>query len=188
MGRLKIQSPKKKAPRKRLRWVALDRRLPRNSLGGLGLGVLFAWMLWRGADAGREQPLMYGLFAAATVALFLYEAWRFWRHAKPSYVVRTLPRPPYAGGTATFRYRYRGDAADLARVVVSGGIWRPSGYDDRSLDEATAAVELPPEQRAEGYVKLVLPAPRFFGDRPSLAVEITDRRGHKRTSYYSLPT
>lgn len=188
MGRLKIKASRGKEARKRLCWVALDRRLPRNCLGGLGLGALFAWALWAGAGGGRENPLGYGLFAAATAALFLYEAWRLWRHAKPSYVVRTLPRPPYAGGTATFRYRYRGDAADLARVAVSAGIWRPSGYDDRSLDEATAAVELPPEQRAEGYVKLAVPAPRFFGDRPSLAVEITDRRGRTRTSYYSLPT
>ena len=187
MGRLQTKFPGKQAPRKRLRWVALERRLPRNCLGGLGLGALFAWALWRGADAGREQPLVYGLFAVATLALFLHEAWRLWRHAKPSHVVRTPPRPPYAGGAATFRYRYRGDAADLARVVVSAGIWRPSGYDFRALDEKTAEVELPPTQRAEGYVKLVVPAPRFFGDRPSVAVEITDRRGRKRTSYYSLP-
>ena len=174
-------------PRKKSRWVALERRLPKNCLGGLGLGALFAWALWAGGGEGREQPLAYGLFAAATAALFLYEAWRLWRHAKPSYVVRALPRPPYAGGTVTLRYRYRGDAADLARVAFSAGIWRPIGADSPSLAEAGAAVELPPEQRAEGCVKLAVPAPRFFGDRPSIAVEITDRRGRKRTSCYSLP-
>lgn len=188
MGSLTTKPSRKKEPRKRPRWMALDRRLPRNCIGGLILGALFAWALWAGADDIGANPLVYGLFVGATAALFLFEAWRLWRHAKPSYVVRMPPRPPHTEGTATFRYRYRGDAADLARVVISAGIWRPTGDVLHPLVDVTSAVELPPEQRAEGYVKLCVPAPTCFGDRPSLAVEITDHRGHKRTSYYSLPS
>lgn len=188
MGRLKKKSSCKKEPRKRSRWVALNRRLPRNCLGGLALVALFGWALWAGADDGCEKPLVYGLFAVATAALFLYEAWRLWQHAKPGYVVRMFSLPPHTRGTTTFRYRYRGDATDLERVVVSTGIWRPSGNDFRPLDDVASAVELPPEERAEGYMKLCVPAPSFFVEHPSLAVEITDRHGRKRTSYYSLPT
>ena len=190
MGTIRAKPPK---PRKRhaSRWVALDRRLPKGALFLLLFGACFAG--WATRDLLRSPPGNPGarwpcaLAILAGTASFLWSARRLWLHVKPSYAVRACGGGFTTPTRVTFRYRYRGDASQLARVTFATGYRHTGGMISYPpVDITGSVVELPRETLAEGYAKLAVPAPGF-GRPPALWVEITDRTGHRRGSAYRIP-
>lgn len=189
MGKLRAKPPK---PRKRHapRWVGLERRLPKGSLFALLLGPVFAGLAvkdcFRARPNSPPQLWLHAIAVLAGTALFLWAVWRLRLHAKPCYTIKVYDGGFTARTDATFRYRYRGDASDLARVTFQTGHWNTGGCVHPAVHVTGCVEELPPEALAEGVVKLAVPEPTF-GRPPTLWVEITDRKGHRRDSVYSIP-
>ena len=189
MGKLRAK-PHKSRKRHVPRWVALERRLPKGSLSGLLVGLLFA-----GFAAGHfsrmrpDTPAQLWLHAIAVLAgmvVFLWAVRQLWLHAKPCYEIKAYGGGPKTGRNVNFRYRYRGDASDLSRVTFATGWWNSGGSVTPSVHLAGPVAELPEAERAEGAVQLFVQAPVLFR-HAALWVEITDRKGHRRDSVYSIP-
>ena len=189
MGTLRVK-PKKPPERRASRWVALVRRLPKGALSFLLFGACFAG--WATRDLLRFPPgnpgtrWLYALAILLGTGSFLWSARRLWLHVKPSYVVRMCGGGFTTPTRVTFRYRYHGDASQLARVTFAAGYWHTGGMISYPpVDITGSVVELPREALAEGYAKLDVPPPKL--DRPpTLWVEITDRNGRRRGSAYRI--
>ena len=164
--------------------------MPKGSLFALLLGPVFAGLavkdFYRARPESPPQLWLHAIAVLAGTALFLWAVWRLRLHAKPCYTVKV-----YGGGfttrtDATFRYRYRGDASDLARVTFQTGHGNTGGSIHPPVFVTGCVGELPREALAEGVVELDIPE-AGFGRPPALWVGITDRNGRRRGSAYRIP-